>query len=411
MWRSMLRKGVNLAVGLTWLGLVIISAQMGEGLLSLSIALLPVAIVLGSYALALSEIFFFLPQEGTASGILKGGSIADIIGVWKGWYLNRPGFPGYDPVFRDYERMPYERGRKPPTYHFWLWNWLADTFGIYYIGLFPMRKIDWYTFEWTETQSKVVDGKTVEVDWPRKLPTNFIYLSRFTYRFTLKAAEDKTGKPMDLHYALTLEVNNPYVARYVVVDWLKRINADSLDVARGYAGQRAFQDIVGTDSQNKATIKPGESEAFSWVMVDRLNNDLPSNTNQRKPDGGAPKEYGIIVSAADLLQVELTGSNVAELAKATQAVGIAQAYADAKVVTAEGDAKAIKLVADAETYRAKSFYGELDQHPNSPQFEKWGAVREAAGKGATVVVSDGGGNTPVLINPSQNSAPAQPTNP
>lgn len=349
--------------------------------LILAIVLLPLAVMLGIYALATANIFFKFQKEGTASATVRGDSLNDIIASWRGRYINRQGFPGYDASKPAHEVLPCDPDNPPPPYHSAILN-LLTLWGIYYVGFFPFVQVHWRKFEWTE--SKVEDG--VNIDWTRKEVTNIIYLQRFTYRFTLRAAEENTNKPVDLHFSLTLECTNPRLALFEIADWMAQLTVDAFDLARAFVGSRSFEEIR---SPRGTTITTASAEFSAWMQT--LNTSLPTK------GVGAPDAYGIRITDADLIDIALTGSNAVELAKATQAKGIATALAEARVETAKGNAEAARIEGKGQADAIKVVYDEIDRHPASGvAIRQAEAMERAAQKGATVIF--GSGNATPLIN-------------
>lgn len=302
-------------------------------------------------ALALSKfkLWFITPREGTANFVVAGETFRRVIMAWKDNYLNEPGTPWHDSRIPDWEVLEVggtfirgnlsipNLGEMPKIERFPVSPMrILDRYGIRYYGFWPLEKIHRYRFKWTEDRIK----NGVHEAWDRNEITDLIYVQTTVYRVRVVGAENKDGESLDLDYLLSVRVNNPYIARFKVTNWLERLTADANNAVKNWVGSKNFKEIT----QEKEN--PGEdmSESGFVASLNRLNYDLPTEHGAK----GAPEVIGVTITASSLQRVEFSGSNQEALVKAASEKIVAERQADAVVAKAEGDKKAAILRAEGD---------------------------------------------------------------
>jgi regulator of protease activity HflC (stomatin/prohibitin superfamily) len=356
-----------------------------------------------AFALAKSGIFFAIVQEGTAVPIERsGGGFDHFIMNWKGYTLNDPRQPWYNPAVPEWEVIPWapaDLANPPSIYRFPLY-WLAplwrllERFGIYWYGFYPFKQIGYYMFDWTE---KAIDEKTNDYKpWHRQALTSFIFVKSFVYWITLTAAEDKDNIPVDLDYLLTVQINNPYKSLYTISNWLNRLSADANNEAKIFVGDSTFEELK---SERRSTS--GQNVNDFAKAVSSININLPTEMGSV----GTRESYGATIKAVAMDEVTLAGSEKESIAKATVAKITAQKNAEAAIATAEGNAKAfaieaegrakaVKTAADAEKYAVDTVYSEISKYgPQGIAIRQLQAMETAAKSGGQQIIW---GNNPLM---------------
>lgn len=350
--------------------------------------------VIITYIFAKYDFCFTFVREGTAVGIKLGESFNHFLMAYRGHYLNDPRMSWFDNTKPAWEVLPSSNPneRRFPYAKFSPWR-LPARFGIYWYGLWPLYDIDSYEFKWTEESFNQKGEREPRF---RDEKTNFIYVSLFAYWLKLNGAEDRKNIPVDLDYLLSVRINNPYIARYQVVDWLSITSADANNAAKIWVGSHTFEEIV----QEKTTTGPSGFTA----CIGGLNSDLPTFS----ASVGAPKALGVTIVASSLQGVQVGGRNQEAIVGATTAATIAEREADAVRARAQGEADAIRIVAEEEAKRITTVASAAkDQGETGLVLLQTDAIRAAAKSPGTTVVW---ANNPIAAAAAKlfNSDPTKP---
>lgn len=345
---------------------------------AVALVLAVIALCVTAYALSLFDIFFTQVKEGTVKAVMKGESFDHFLMHFKGHYLNDPrrGWYVNSPDKPDWEVLD---GEPKSAYAGWQLHWkLLERFGVYWFGMWPFYKVLEYRFEWTEPKE---DESGTQVPWHRSEPTRIIYVSAFVYWLKILTAEDSDGLPVDIHYLLTVKINNPYKARFGVTNWLARISADTNNAGKVWAGKHS----IGQMNKEVSDVGGTATSGFVEIMKN-LNINLPTEHS----DIGAQQSLGVTVLATSLQQVDPAGSTAQEIREATTAKTVASMKADAVREAAKGSADAVRTAADAEKYRIQETYAEIAKHGElGALVQQLDAIKES---------SKGPGNTTVWAN-------------
>lgn len=315
-----------------------------------TMVILPLFALVLAFVLASQQYFFTFVREGTVMYVMRGdarnGTFDHCLMAWKGHYLNDPRRLNFDPSKPEWEVIPCENGQETPSAYGLFSPWrLFEYFGIYWYGFSPFYTLHVYTFRWSEPR---MNNETKQYEaFPREENTQINFVNSFVYWVHLDAAENKENIPLSLGYLLTIEINNPYQARFGLTDWLARLTADTNNAAKVWVGNNDLDVIV----QEK-----GQTESPFVEALRTVNSNLGTDHNTI----GAPVAIGVTVKASSLQEVDVAGRNQEEIIKATNAKVIAEKEKDATIVKAEGDKKATILRAEGER-QAKILNAEGDE--------------------------------------------------
>ncbi|MES2216021.1 MAG: SPFH domain-containing protein [Patescibacteria group bacterium] len=295
------------------------------------------------------KIFDTMPQEGTAEAIKKGNKFHRFVMAYEGHHLNDPGAPDYDENIDAWEVLPG--------------NPVEDrsVLGMYWVGIPPWYKVDWYQFRWTEWAQPQLNTTNVAI--PRDELTPLIKINDFPYYAKVENAKtnstfaEDSGEliPVHMELVLTFRCTNPYKARYSNEDWLASAISVCDGEARNYIGERTYEDLASERDKKDASghLTKGE-DSLSMCILD---------LNYRMPDGrpGLMDSIGIELVRVNVISVSLTPEAERQLGDATTKKYVARRQADAAEIEADGraraaakDAIATRTAADAEAYRIKT---------------------------------------------------------
>ena len=363
----------------------------------LLIVTLIIAFLLTAYLLGKLRICFVIPKEGTAAAITRsGGSFDHFILKWTGYCINDPRQSWYKPTVPAWEVMqwhPDNVAHPPSMYHFpdyWLaplWR-LFEHFNIYWYGLYPFKQVFEYQFDWTEQRIK--ENSNEYEPWHRKERTWFIYVKNFSYWIRLVNAKDKSNIPVDVDYLLTVLINNPFKALFSIADWLGRVSADANNRGKTYVGESAFEDLTRERTDQETQNQTAVNEFSKHILA--INDNLLTEHTIT----GAPVSYGVTAKAVSGVKLTIAGTpeEKAALDKATTARIVAKKNAEAKVETAQGDAQAVRIAADAEKYAVDTVYDTIsDYGPEGIAIRQLQAIeKSSAGPGNSIIWA----NNPIL---------------
>ena len=345
-------------------------------------------IILVVYVLASFDLFFTFVKEGTAKAVMRGKSFDHFLMSYKGHYLNDPRRWWFDNTKPHWEVL---KGDFHSAYAWWKFHWrMLEKRGIYWIGTWPFYSILVYRFEWTEPKES---AEGVIIPRHRDEPTNFLYVAAFVYWLKIATAEDVDNMPVDVDYFLTVEINNPYLARFGVTSWFTSISADANNAGKRWIAMHGHKQ-VNQELRTASTATPiGGAAAAAGTpglalsgfveAMKSLNVDLPTH----HATIGAPKALGVTVVASALQDVNPAGLTAKELREATTAPIIATLKAEAKREEAKGTADANMTLANAEKYRIHETYTEIASHGELGKLiQQVDAIKEASkNPGSTLI--------------------------
>jgi len=258
---------------------------------------------------------------------------------------------------------------------------LERLFGWRWVGL--LRKVDEYHFTWTEVKQK--DGElSIE---PREGDTKFMFVRAFTYGSILKELETADRLPLNVVVLVTAMIINPVKARFRVDDWLQRIMGLIDTSSRRFVSENTYDRVLIEQRNPKSGSDHGEGESYEVGLWDTVLKDYPCEGHAGNHDidhdsyleginfpdkkllkeiGGDDRciyfqKYGVLVDVVEILSIEFGGPNAAELVDAATAEYRAEQQAAATVKEAEGEAKALELVAGGEAKRVTEVYKPLSE--------------------------------------------------
>jgi hypothetical protein len=281
--------------------------------------------------LADGDVLFTKVKEGTAKAVMIGKTFSHFVMSHRGYHLNIPGNPEFDPREPAWEVLENKRGKTPDFYDDR--NWLFKKLGIFYVGIPPFRSVLRYKFAWNEEKTGTTGKLSV---WVRERLTDFIYTSNFPYLIVIDSAETKDRLPVDGIYQLTVRITNPFKALFDTENWMENVSASANRQARNFIGASNYSELVSEDENREGEKGPGDS--FSKPVV-LLTTELPDETvvpGRKRRKTGLAGRNGVTIVSADLQQIDITGPRAAEILDAT-----------VKAYTAEQDAYATKQAGEA----------------------------------------------------------------
>lgn len=330
-----------LALGWIWL-------LVSSPIWAVFFGLLVVAFALVAYALSLLDVCFTQIAEGTGITIKVGDSLDHYIMRWMGHFLHDPRRYWHRHTIPPWEVIRCaDPRRQPSAYAWWQLHWwfLENFFGVYWFGLSPFKKIDWYTFDWGEPSH---DASGKEVLRQRKELTKIVIVQPFTYWVKLVEAEDANNFQLDLEYLLTVRINNIHKARFhAQPSWLYRLTGDTNRSAKIWVGTHSYEEIrreASMTTPSGVASSPTSTHGGFVEIIRRVNYNLITDNL----DIGAPKRIGVTVQAAALQNVSPSGAASRKILDATIAKGVAKAEAEAVIATAEGQKQAAILAAEGQ---------------------------------------------------------------
>jgi len=299
--------------------------------------MLATAGLVGLPQLASKNLLFTTVKEGTAKAIVKGEGFDRLLMAHKGHHLNDPTKPWYvnSPATPAWQVLPNASGTTDDDYddRHWLWKEL----GIHWVGFPWSHGIYYYMFEWNETMTGP-DGK--EKIRPRKEPTDFVYVIHITYAVVTNQAETKDGLQTDELTFITVQVVNPFLALFGTKDWMRRITSKVNGYIASFVGKMKYDKL-------KSFCKSADQEGFSKGVI-ALNEDGVADPTTGKVDLGLRNEYGVEIEAAEMQEMDLSGTEGSELQKAASKAYVAEQTKKARITEAKGEAEAKKIVGAAE---------------------------------------------------------------
>lgn len=232
-----------------------------------------------------------------------------------GAVVTTPNYPGRIPSW-----MPHFISRHLPG-------------GIWWIGNPFTHSIHEYNFLWTTLRQKQDGGKLVDSFYTQDRsdgtslgPLDYINLNDDVYVASIDGAETKDPIPVDVVYALTIRVVNPYKALFRVEQWLEATINRTMPSIRAWIANKTFVEAI----EKKETIRREEDV----ILKDSEIGDYTD------------RHWGVRIKASNVKSISpVGGQSIFDATNAEYRAGMA---AKAAVKTAEGDKQATIIRAQGE---------------------------------------------------------------
>jgi len=267
--------------------------------------------------------FFTLVEEGTAKIILKAGKISKIVFVWEEHWM--------DEQFNVWRKEEKGVGLSPKK--------IKGLFGgIFYIGIPPFWRVHTYPLRWADIHIK--NGKR-EIKFHEEI-IDYVLLRPCVYWTKLTKAETKEMIPVDVEFAVTLRIENPYKFCFIapptpIEEVLTRLSA----VLRARVALLSVEELIGMKGKSKELWEgtpsiPGlEDEKLIQETLPKWGIRLASQGIDIL-DIALPEEYQEAQAAKRRAQLETEG-RLSETVR-----GILQGWAEAQGKTLEQLSKEIR---------------------------------------------------------------------
>ena len=355
-----------------------------------ALALIFVVVFVGFPWLAEENVLFTTVKEGTAKAIVRGKTFDHFIMSFAGYHLNDPTKSWYQSEKGQWNVLNHREGNphgfvddETLDSHYDDRPWVLKHLGLYWIGWPWANDVYVYQFEWNETLTDKQTGE--EKIFPRAEPTDFIYVTDFTYAIKTVGAETKDRLPTDELTLVTVAIRNPYRALFSGEDWMRRITSSINRHVRSFVGNQDFQELITGEkksSEEKAAEKE-DSTDFSGPIID-LNKKLPDDTD---PPFGLQDRYGVVIRTADLQSIELSGDAKKQDQEATTRAYVAEQQAKAILVTGQAEADVIKKKGDTEAEALQARLAVIREHGEAGiALAGYDAIQESSkGPGNTII--------------------------
>jgi regulator of protease activity HflC (stomatin/prohibitin superfamily) len=335
-----------------------------------TVIVIAIAIVLVTYALSMVDVFFTQVREGTWAAVMRGKTLDHMILAHRGYYLNDPRRDYYNPALPAWERIAGVSGAVYSSYPAGSPWRILERFGIYWMGLWPIKSRFRYIFEWTEQSIDDETGKPTP--WHRDVVTDFAFSAIFTYWVRLEGAETEDNIPVDMDYWLSVEITNGQKALFDIENWLTRITADVNQATKMWVGISKFEEL---------SREGGEADKSIFAKkVLALNQDLIADVYEAGQARGAKDILGVTIQGASLYSVSPSGERGKELAAALSARVEAERKAQARIAEAEGIKQSTIKIAEGDKEAIRMRYEEINRHPNGVAIRGLEAMEKASEK-------------------------------
>jgi hypothetical protein len=276
-------------------------------------AILLLPIILGEF-----DVWFTKVDEGQIKVVILGGNAVKYIGVIQGFVCDKSSGV-----------ITETAGYKPSK------GW----FGYHFMHYAPWARIHEYNFKWTKRIGKKGGGNDLEL---RDEKVNSLF-HRYQYPIVVDGLETLDQIKVTITVLVMFQATDASLALFPIANWLDVASGHVRSVVRTYIGQLNYQAITSSDSGNKDLIEG----------IVKLGDE--------GPDGDVSRALKTLVGTSVVSAAfdEITAEASADLAQALTAKKVATERAAAEVATAEGHAKAITLIADADSDRIRKVYGAI----------------------------------------------------
>jgi S-ribosylhomocysteine lyase LuxS involved in autoinducer biosynthesis len=255
-------------------------------------------------------------------------------------------------------------------------------FDMYWIGVYPFRQIDYQRQQWIEWRIDK-DTKQLELIVRNEL-TPYLVTKQFAYGQWLMGAENIDKLPLDLKFTIFVKPTNAVRPRFLVDASYSQLQGIVLATAALYLKMKTFESLQSSGPTNL----PNEHDEFSQVLC-TLNDKIPGMADIPVLDGeGNPTTdangkaimmtpniinlLGYKLMGAKIHDVSIAGPNKEEISQATIKVYLAGQNKQAKIVEAEGNSQAEKVMSDAKAYDMgirTAFYTSIANMDHAQQIE------------------------------------------
>jgi len=186
-------------------------------LLLVVLILVDIRILLGLLVLSFIFLKFTLVNEGTAKAVMRMGSFRKFVMAWENHYLD----DNYN-----CKKSKKNKKNKPPFG------------GLRFVGIRFIDKVYKYKFSWTsithEGEAKVHKDENLD----------YIILKPDVYLVEVKEAEDKNLLPVDIKAVVTIEINNPYKALFMIQDWFEAVVHKIKPAVRNFITSDTYENLI-----------------------------------------------------------------------------------------------------------------------------------------------------------------------
>jgi len=332
-------------------------------------------VMLTLYLMALNDIVIGICPQGQIKLITKSGVAHRLIHAVAG---KRAVF---SPLIQDFDLVDGEEVR----------GWFFDRTGIFWIGLWPIYRVDNYPFEWNSIKIGD-DGK--EIIKHRREIVNSQYW-RFEYPLVFRSMETSDNFRTKVVVQVIAEIVRPLRARYYAKVWLNVLSAAMESKVRDFVGSASFEELRGQKTENVIVQRQGFVQ-----RVMELN--LTDNTDANP---GLVDSIGVTIYAVNFKSIDAEDQRIVE---ALEAEAVAERQGRAAVITAKKKAKARRIEAAAERDYLDATELHIADNPDAVEAYK---ARHYSGKdsklthlfekGAVNVNLGGNQNPPTTLPPNR----------
>lgn len=276
-----------------------------------------------AYNLAKKDLFFTLVKEGEIKAVMSGETF------WR-FIVN---VRGYKRETDEHHNLVKVNPGESDGH-----GLLNRRFGIYWVGLYPFKKIHWYMFDWNKwskvrkvgTEEEVLDEPRIQA---RHQEVNSV-IFRYPYAIKLTNIEIGGNLAVEISLLVTIQAVNPYKMLFGALPsgiWLAQVTAAIQESLVLFSSNKDFEDM-------KTLGKKDSPNATELAKLIQEVNDPSTGANQTV---GIRNQFGAEVDAVSFLGVEIEGGP--EIRAATQARELAHRQAEAVIATAEGEKQATIL--------------------------------------------------------------------
>lgn len=282
---------------------------------------------LGIYVVARQDTFWTLVKLNQIKTLLKGESIDRL---------------AYNARDKDLKELPNGApvvGRKPHPRRHWL---DFPSFGLFWVGIPPIYKVLYYKFlwnKWTQINDREKkDNRHIIV--ARAETVNSLYI-RYLYPFIIDNILMEGNIPVKITVLITIEVETPEITISESGgnpgDWIDRLQAQVAEATRDWAGSQPIENL-----------RKGEAGDFR-SKIEQLNDiTLATVTTSASFSKGLPQAVGVRIIDVDFQGFQFKDP---KLQTAFEQEALAQQTAKGIAARAEGQANAIRKIADAQAYK------------------------------------------------------------
>jgi hypothetical protein len=227
--------------------------------------------------------------------------------------------------------------------------------GLPFIAQIPRNRFTWVEWDFLRRPDKSL--MTEKGPIPHEEPIGHILVQSDVYFVQVPTAETKEGVPVDVKCLFTININNPYKARYRTQNWLELVTNQAEADIRTFVGTEKVLDML--------TVTAGNQEGVVAVTIsDRSRKELESilatGVARYKQD------FGVNVSLAQIQSVEPAGPDAAKYRALITKRFEAEMGATGVRIAADAEAYKITTIATAEKQAATDVLGTISKLDDGP---------------------------------------------